>query len=650
LRACFLVATVILSLGTDAVAQDDIKLFNLTDISGHFSARYWFDERNDESQGYVSAAESTRWHESLNLRARSYIYHPAFLEMLFSAVPLAVQSEGSSEFLFGYDVTLNALSRKRYPFTVFFRQEYPDTSTGSAGRFQVETNNYGIQGFFRPIRSPVFLSWRAARRDSYGAGYDAIVDTNSDSAGLNVSLPYGDGQSLKLQVNWDRTESRNGSPGLPIFETSSTSRASRLDNQHKFGAEQQISLQQSLTRLQQTVSGGAGTELESWNYSGVLRMKHSSRHASSGAYRFNDTDRNGELNRSHGLSANTNFQLSPRLRTSARGRFSKNEGNGFSQQSRGVGLSANFKRDIPIGTFSVSGSINMDRRDQETTRDSASVFDEPATLIGFDPVQLQEDFVVVETIVVTNSERTQTFIEDIDYRIVTVGASTTIERLIDGNILEGQVVLVSYEFLTGGTVEYGRVSQSVTSNLNMPRFVNVYVSIANTENEVLSGSATTPLNDSRRYEVGVSKTHSFNTGWSFSGEARVANIEEDISPFVRSSFTLSVGLPSRMRTGVRLGIIREIVDYRTSREDVDKIRYTITANSRLPGGLFLSYRGTLGENDGGTIFREDERHNVQLSWRYRRVSFLMNAIQSEVIQGDRRRKDIRVTANVARFF
>jgi hypothetical protein len=44
LRACFLVATVILSLGIDAVAQDEIKLFNLTDISGHFSARYWFDE------------------------------------------------------------------------------------------------------------------------------------------------------------------------------------------------------------------------------------------------------------------------------------------------------------------------------------------------------------------------------------------------------------------------------------------------------------------------------------------------------------------------------------------------------------------------------------------------------------------------------
>jgi hypothetical protein len=533
---------------------------------------------------------------------------------------------------------------------VFFRQEYPDTSTGSTGRFQVKSENYGIQGFFRPVRSRSFLSWKAARRDTYGAGFDAIVDSNNDNAGLNVTVPYGEAQSVRMQLNWNRTQSRNGSPGLPIFESSSTSRTSRLNAENKFGADLQVVLDQSLTRLQQTVSGTDGTELDRWDYNGTLRWKQTDRLNSTGTYRFYDTDRNEERNRGNAFVATTNFRVAPRFATSARGRFSKSDGNGFSQKNMGATFTANYRRDVSVGELVVNGAITIGRRDQQTSRDSASVFDEPARLNGVVPTPLQEEFAIVETTIVTNADRTQTFIEGIDYRLVTIGASTTIERLIDGNILDGQLVLVSYEFLTGGTVKYGSVSQSVSSALNMPRFVNVFFSFAKVDNETLSGVATTPLNDMTQYEIGISKSHAFSSGWSLSGEARVLNIDEDISPSARSTFALSLGLPALKSTRVRLTARREMVDYSASREDVDRIRYTISANSRLPGGVFLSYLGTLGEDGGGSIFLQDERHNLQMSWRYRQVSILMNAIQSDVIQGDSRRKDLSVTANILRVF
>jgi hypothetical protein len=651
LQAYVFVAAVATILGAEAGAQEEIKLFNLTDVGGTFSARYWFDERSDNNGGIGGAtAKSSSWQESLLFRTQSYIYHPAFIEMRASGGPVAVQSGGNSELLFGYDVFLSALSRKRYPFSVFFRQEYPDTVTGSAGRFQVKANQYGIQGSYRPIKLPGVWTWTASRRDSFGAGFDQIVDSNGDSAGMSAGFGYGEGHNIKLKVTWDRTQSRNGSPGLPIAETSSTSRSSRLDGDNRFGKNDQFLLRHSLNRLQQTNTGNVSSDLDKWWYRANLRWKHSGRHSSVGNYRFTDTNRNEEINRSQGLNVSTNISLYPSLSTSGSARVSKNEGIGYSQKTVGGSLNANFRRDLSIGQFGLTGRVSKDRRDQQSTRDSVNIFDEPATLNGIQSVQLQEDFVVVETVIVTNAERTQTFIEDIDYRLVTIGSTTTIERLVSGNILDGQVVLVSYEFLTGGTVEYGRASQSLVSTMNMPRFANIFIGITNVENETLSGIATTPLNDSRQFEFSVSKSQSFSMGWSLSGEARMLKVEEDISPNIRTSYRVSIGFPRIKNTRIRLGINRQLVDYETSFEDVDQIRYTISVNSRLPGGFFLNYNGAIGENKGGSIFRQDERHNFQLSWRYRKVYFFMNAVQSDVMQGNSRRTDRSISANIQRLF
>jgi hypothetical protein len=294
--------------------------------------------------------------------------------------------------------------------------------------------------------------------------------------------------------------------------------------------------------------------------------------------------------------------------------------------------------------------MTISRTDQESTRDTITVFDEPIALSGVDAVPLRESFVVVESVIVTNADRTQQFEENIDYRLVTIGETTTIERLVGGNIFDGQVVLVSYEFLTGGTVKYGATTQSVSANLNVPRIANFYVAIRNAESETLSGTPTNPLNNSQRLDFRASRGFSFSQGWSMSGTVELTKQQEDISPFLRWGYRIGVNLPVFLWTGIRLGLERQLVEYEASTEDVDQFRYTVNANTRLPGGVSLVYIGSFGENDGGRVYREDARHTLQLYWRYRLVTFGMNAVQSDIIQGDRRRKDLRVTATIVRYF
>ena len=111
--------------------------------------------------------------------------------------------------------------------------------------------------------------------------------------------------------------------------------------------------------------------------------------------------------------------------------------------------------------------------------------DETVGLNGVTPVELREEFVVEGSVMVTNVDRTQTYIPNVDYRLNEIGSTTTIERLVGGNILDGEDVLISYEALTGGTVKYGSTSESVGANLAVSPRTSLFLRLANSDNEVL---------------------------------------------------------------------------------------------------------------------------------------------------------------------
>jgi hypothetical protein len=92
------------------------------------------------------------------------------------------------------------------------------------------------------------------------------------------------------------------------------------------------------------------------------------------------------------------------------------------------------------------------------------------------------------------------------------------------------------------------------------------------------------------------------------------------------------------------------VDYEASREDVDANQYTLSIDSRLDGGIYLTYRGVASEDEGGSALRKNVWHTLQLSWRYRLVDFSLSARKSTATQGVTTRKDTQVTAEFRRFF
>jgi len=134
------------------------------------------------------------------------------------------------------------------------------------------------------------------------------------------------------------------------------------------------------------------------------------------------------------------------------------------------------------------------------------------------------------------------------------------------------------------------------------------------------------------------------------GEVRHTDQDEDISPFVRDSF--SVNASTRINGSLRLYILASLVqvDQKTSIEDIDQVNYRLGITGRAFGRFQLSYETAYLEDIGGSLPREQLQHRLNLQGGYRQVRFFVRALLSEDTQGTTERHYTQVTFNVTRDF
>jgi hypothetical protein len=650
------VATIGVLTFSTAGAQYEIDFFKLTNVSGNLSVRYVLDERQDGGSTDSKSVKSSRFIEELSVRTKSYIYHPAFINIIASGGPLFIQqrdstdvnSISSQETLFGYNVEANFLSRKPYPFRIYFSQAHPEVSTGLSSSYLTKTDRFGIEGNLMKPLSPIDISWNASRVQSKGDGFGASTDSSSDRASVSASWPYMRGQNVTLGLNWYETLSRSGSPGLPIQESVSEGTSLSLGASNLWGSRRQFTLRHSLSRTHNTTTSADFREVKLTRYRGKLNWDAALRPYAS--LSFNDQDRGSTWSRALSANIGSSYRFQNRVGLSGSVNIRSSKNPDVSQDSSGLRLTTSYSRGLPIGQLGISAGASIGRRDQTSSSESSQIFDELVTLVGSTPVALREQFVLENTVIVMNVDRTQTFTENIDYRLVTIGSETTVERIINGNILDGQDVLVDYEIRTGGTVEYQNISRSLTATLSWSSRASLFFSIRDSATETLSGKATTPLNDSIRIEVGGRVDYPLPKGWSIGGEVRESKNDEEITSYVKSSFRSYLQSARYWNTQVRFAVNRNLVDYEDSREDVDQTAYSVSVSSVIFRRLGVTYQAFLNEDDGGTRYTENMRHSLSLDWRYRLVTFSLIARMYDSVQGEITRKDTDINMIFRRYF
>ncbi|MCJ7558264.1 MAG: hypothetical protein MUP90_15310, partial [Gammaproteobacteria bacterium] len=351
-------------------------------------------------------------------------------------------SNNNQEVLFNFLADLGFLEQKAYPLRTYYRRSHPTITTNLAGSFLVERNEYGLNTMLREPLSPIQMKLDAFHIDSLGSGYGASLDENIDEASFNAFKSYLGDNRISATYRWNRRASNSGSPGLPIQSSLITTRSAGVDARNTFGRERQATLVQQLNLIDQDIDLDQLTQVQDRHYLANLDWTHSPETRSFYRYRYNNSIRSDLDRRSQGGVAGVNHQAGSSLNMWGDVHADSEQDTDFSSDLMGARGNLSFTRDVGFGTLNLGAGLRADRTDQESSSDQIMVFDESVVLIGTNQVALANSFILQSSVIVRNVPKTQVFVEGLDYRLVTIGSQTSIQRLIGGNIFDGQTVLV----------------------------------------------------------------------------------------------------------------------------------------------------------------------------------------------------------------
>ncbi|MCK5336240.1 MAG: hypothetical protein KAQ67_08755 [Gammaproteobacteria bacterium] len=649
---CWQLTSVIISgIASFNAISEEINAFKLTDFSGELALRYLYDEQIVSDLG-VETKNDVRptFQEELKLSSSSYIYHPNLLKMDISGSLLldqssyeSIGSETSTEKeLINLNARFNFLKKKPYPVSIYYNKQNPSITTGVDGRFIQENIRYGIDASVMQPVSPVLVSLKAYHQTLQGESADQIVDDDKKQATLRLYLAPAPGAHMELTHQDSQQVSSSGSPNLPIIERETGRTQTNFSSRDVFGSNKGIQLTTTLSRKTQDQY----PVIDELSFSPSLNWKHNKKLNS--FYRLNIVDSTEEDLDKDVKKLDTGVTYRSVLMNT--GLSLRAEDNVTSNvDSSLIGLKYNYSYTKPVAVGKIKFNFNSlyDIRDQVTDVALADVYGESIVLDGIALVNLSRNYIDTLTIVVSNESRTQVYVEDIDYRITVVGVQTRIERVIGGNILDGQTVLVDYSYQTGGTFAYDMATNNINVNWSILKSYDVYMRYRETDIDLQEGTPSITLNSVTSVTVGMRANKPLLNGIKIGGDIYQENREEDISPFIKQNVEAYLEMPLPQLTNIRISTRRVIQDNEYSDEDVDSEELTIRIKSRpwLRGSM--SWESSYKNDVGGTTPRLTLRHRLRLSWKIRQLAVGAAINYRKEQQGDDRseRWDARITAS-----
>ncbi len=637
---------------TEAMATQ-VQPFNMTSVDGELALRYLFDEQTFYNAG-EKGQQDTRptFQEEFQIDTHSYVFHPNLLSVdlggsiLFDQSRLETQAgeNSNSEALLGVNARLDFLNKKPYPVSLYYDKQNPSVSTGLGGRYLQENIRYGVDlSLLQPV-SPVQININAFRQTMKGEGFDQFTDDTLEYVNLRLYRSYGAGEHVQLSHQINNRNSRSGSPNLAIQTRATSTASTYFDSKNVFGKARQI----QLTNIISYNTQEEYPRREELRYNPYLNWQHSEQTRS--FYRFNYMDSEEE-----GVSINQkNFTMGfgytgQRYTGSMDIHGEKNDATGIDYQNMGANYQISHNRPIAIGILKLSYSGNFDYKDQASDTNLFVIYGEEHEMNGTTQVVLNREFIDTTTIEVWNTGRTQMYGAS-DYRILEVGSQVQIQRLADGNIVDGQLVLVDYSYQTGGSFAYNLVGNNFQISWKPSSFYDIYARYHDIQQNLQDGAPTVQLNSISSMTYGISADRPLLNGINLGGEAYYQAHDEDINPFIQTNIDAYMDLPLPQLTNLRLSTRRQMIDYENSEEDVDLTGYILHIRSRPWLRTELSYEFSYESDTGGTLERLQSIHRLRARWAYRQLSLFADAHYSAEEQGIVERERWAVKLNLLRKF
>ncbi len=638
---------------------DDIKPFGLLDVTGHVRVGYLFDDRERGASLEKSFEQQSSWEQELFVLTKSFVYHPGFLNMDLGGGPVFVQQQfdtnvdeaSNNDVLFNFLGRLNILDLKNYPVSVYYERTHPSVTTSRSGRFLVQNDAYGVRGHVTQLlRDRTTLRYAITRQEADGSGLGSVVDTSAETKSFALDSTYRNSDNITFQFDKLEQESASGSAGLPIVRSELDQEIAEVRANNVFGADEQVRISQRLRQMDQENVTTIVSTLDDRTYNGNVHWQYDGDGHAFLNLRDVTSKRDSTRQDFTDLEIGAAEQLTESTFARASLGHSTVDQTGFTRDRNSLRGAATYSRETGFGGFGISGSARAERNDQESTADEIDVFDEPLILIGTNPVDLRNEFVVPGSVVVRNADKTQTYVEGLDYRLIETGSVTSVQRLVNSSITDGETVLVDYSYSTSGTAEFDTYGSGIALSADFLRTFRAHVRYDIQDTKIRQGELTNPLNDGEIVEFGIGTTNQFLDGWTLDAQYRHLRQDLETSPFVSDqldvSFTTSLGGTLALTLAAGLNE----TDYENSNEDISQVTYRIGLRGRVLRRSYLSYDAFLLDDTGGSLPRKQFRHRLNWQWSYRQMRFEMRATISEDELGVSEWNNVTVTAQLTRVF
>jgi hypothetical protein len=553
--------------------------------------------------------------------------------------------------LFNIQSRLNFLDIKNYPVSVYYDKSHPTITRGSTTRFIVPSERYGVSGALRSLfANSTSLNFNAYKHSAKGSGEGFSVDDEVEQAVFTAYTSYRQTDSIQFKYDrWDQA-SATGSPGRPINRSDEKRRISEVRLENFFGEEKQISIFQSLSKLRRDITTEQASTLEDYRYRGSMKWKHDEKTNSSIRLGYKDSQRSSALSKSRNAGYSISRILGYGVSVGGGANYATSKNVGFERRDTGLQGRVHYRYETIVGPLSLSASMRKASVDQESVVSDIEVFDEAIALAGTTPTDLANEFIVEGSVTVRNITNTQNYIEGIDYRLFTTGSVTSIQRLIGGDIADGETVLVDYRYATSGTAKYDTTDLGASANIALGRYLNAHMRYDTSDTDVLSGELTNRINNRDRFEAGVNVRNRPIEGWAVTGSYRYIDQQDDLAPFTSNviSASLAKRLWGRISVSVSAGYVQS--DYENSDEDDDQATYGLGIGGSPFRGANVDYDVAYVEDVGGTLARKSLRQRVNFQWGFRRVRVILTGSFSDDELGTSVNTDNHVALQITRDF
>lgn len=637
---------------SDGGAQE-IAPFRVTGVDGHVSVRYLRDANVTETPaaGTTGAARSREALGDLRteifVMTHSYVYHPNFLLLDFGAGPILQRGSVNTELgetrsggtLYNLSGRATFLRDKPYRGSLFYEHLNPTLSVAPGQVINQEATRYGFDVSLLDAFTPIPVALDATRSRFKGRGADRIIDDQADRLNLRASRSFGALGMTQVHYYAAKQDSQSGSPNLPIQASSASNQSLSADTRLQFGADRRYSLVNLISFNSQRYQLGAGAVPDRKDARVLLDLRaiHSADLHSFGTYDYSASDQGVLTSTLQAAAAGLSYTLSPQLSTTLGARTESNHTSQFDTRAWGADGSVRYQRDLPVGTGQASYGLRYERRDQQSTAPQTSVIGERLTLASTVFVTLVRQRVIAGSVTVSNVDRTQTFVEGLDYLLTVVGLDTRIQRLIGGNVADGQEVLVDYAYDVGGTYAFSQLNQNLSLSWTPTRYINVYFRYFDAAPHIISGAPTFQLNTVRSSTYGTRADMPLRLAWEtwLGGGYEHENRRETISPYRREFYDLYAQIedPILGIGNLRLTGRQSRVQYENSAQNVNLRGYDVRYFSRHPLGIDLSADAGYERDTGGVVSRSRAFGSLKAQWRYRKATLSAEFLHVKESQG-----------------